>query len=139
MRHHGDSHRDGRLGPARRPLPRRTPALRVQDSPTLARTLTPPKQQTASDSTPLAIDEPAAEVVVRILDWFLGGSGIFAIAETPISPGDARARNVLPHPGGRYYYLAFTTPNGSNKHLAPGCYPWAQDSYGQLSRGRPGT
>ena len=36
------------------------------------------------------------------------------------------------------YDLAFATPNGSNKHLAPGYYAWAQDADGQLSRGRPG-
>ena len=36
------------------------------------------------------------------------------------------------------YDLAFATPNGSNKHLADGYYPWAQDALGQLSRGRPG-
>jgi len=36
------------------------------------------------------------------------------------------------------YDLAFASPNGSNKHLGPGYYSWAQDAYGQLSRGRPG-
>jgi hypothetical protein len=36
------------------------------------------------------------------------------------------------------YDLALATPNGSNKHLAPGYYPWAQDADGLLSPGRPG-
>jgi len=36
------------------------------------------------------------------------------------------------------YDLAFATPNGSNRHLGPGYYPWAQDAHGLLSRGRPG-
>jgi len=36
------------------------------------------------------------------------------------------------------YDLTFATPNGSNRHLAPGYYPWAQDADGILGRGRPG-
>jgi hypothetical protein len=37
-----------------------------------------------------------------------------------------------------WYDLALATPNGSNKQLADGYYPWAQDAFGTLSRGRPG-
>jgi len=44
----------------------------------------------------------------------------------------------ITEPNGSFYNVEFATPFGSNRHFAPGYYPWAQDAQGQLSEGRPG-
>jgi hypothetical protein len=57
-------------------------------------------------------------------EWDAGGYETYAVDITK--------------PNGSFYNVEFATPDGSNRHFAPGYYPWAQDAQGPLSKGRPG-
>ncbi|HYK31398.1 MAG TPA: hypothetical protein VEV63_05520 [Streptosporangiaceae bacterium] len=57
-------------------------------------------------------------------EWNAGGYETYAVSIT--------------EPNGRFYNVEFASRHGSNRRLAPGYYPWAQDAQGQLSKGRPG-